>query len=1045
MKRQNKLAIRLSPILLLFLIHLFTGFSFSIEQESPLDFLYVRSWSSNEGLPTSSVTSVIQSQDGYIWIGTQSGLVRFDGIDFKTYNSDNTPVLESPYITCLANDGKGGLWIGTDSAGIVYHKDGVFRSFKEKDGLSHNNSRTILCSRDGSVWIGTVRGLNHYSDGKLEKPVLPDTLVDKTIWCLYEDKNGQMWIGTKSETEAVGSLMQVTRKGSRLDIKSTVLSGYNMESLYRDSKGTLWIGTRFNGLFGLLPNGGKLHFDKTKGLSDNNVSALYEDSEGVLWIGTYGGGLQWLKDGILLHPAQDSNFANYVIKAFYEDHEKSLWIGTSGAGLHQLKSSRVITYSHKHGIPPNLYGAFQDSKGTLWFGTVGSGITYLKNDRFYRYTTADGLPHNSPFCIAEDKEGALWFGTYGGGIVRLKNGTFKGFSFGESGSHNFFRSVFVDRSGTLWAGNDEGTLFSYKNGKFIKEEFLGSSILCILEDSRLDRWIGTWDKGLYYFPTSGMARRFESFVKPISTIYEDTNGIIWIGTFSNGLHRFIQSERDFKAIKKKDGLPDNAVWGILEDHENNFWISSNRGIYKLQYSDLEDFVKGTTSRIKPCTIYGKEDGMLSIEGNGGVHPSCWKDSSGKLWFPTSKGLSVIDPGNIKKNDIPPPVVLQSVKIDDVSFNINRKIIAKPGSGNVEIQYAGLSYEMPQKVYYQYMLDGYTPKWTNVGTRRTAFYTNLPPGTYRFHVKACNNDGLWNEEGATVEFQLLPHFHQTIYFYILLGIMLILLIAFLINRRTRQIKIREKELVQLVEERTQDLMETNSQLAKANEAKGELLNIVAHDLRNRLQIVLGYADLIENDPKCPPSISKRAGQVLRSSSQMAELIDETLESAVIDSGYINLKMERMNISKLANFTVSAHQLIAQKKEQRILVAIEDSRYVMGDRGRLREVIDNLLNNAIKYSPFKKDIRFTLMEHEETIRIEVEDEGPGLSTEDLQHIFKKFQRLSARPTGGEASTGLGLSITKGLVELHNGKISVESEFGRGSRFIVELPVCREAAAK
>jgi len=502
--------------------------------------------------------------------------------------------------------------------------------------------------------------------------------------------------------------------------------------------------------------------------------AFYEDQAGNLWIGTHGGGINVLKTGTDSIKVFDSgeDLTSNSIYAFFEDRERTLWIGTEGGGLNSLRDSRVITYTTKNGLSYDItFGVFQDSKGIVWVGTTGFGVNYLEpgENRFHFLTTRDGLSDNTVVSIAEHPEGSLWLGTRGGGVnlLTLENKQIKTFTTRDGLSDNIVRALYVDPGGNLWAGTDSGGVHRFSNGWFILYGNLNFRVNTILRDSKGNLWAGTWGRGLCLLKDE----KIDIFDKEnglscniVICIYEDKNKTLWLGTYGCGLNRFRYTDGTFLKISRKEGLPDNTIYSILEDDKQNLWMSSNRGIFYVNREELDDFAAGRRKTIRPF-LFGREEGMKSIECNGANQPAGWKTRDGKLWFPTTRGVSAIDPEHIGVNTFPPPVQIKEICIDGTSFPPGKDAVIPPGEGNLEILYTGLSFIVPEKISFKYKLEGFDNQWTDAGTRRTAYYTRIPPGSYHFRVIACNSDGTWNHTGASFCFRLKSRFYQTLFFKI----------------------------------------------------------------------------------------------------------------------------------------------------------------------------------------------------------------------------------------------------------------------------------------
>ena len=742
--------------------------SFALDLTKPIDFYQHNVWTIEDGLPMNSVISITQTLDGYIWLGTETGLARFDGIDFDVFDHENTPALSNDLIRSLLVDGGGVLWIATRGGGVVRCKNGTFEALFTKPGLLSNEAWILLESNDRSIWIGSKNGLNRFADEKLSVIPLPETISTHNVRALVEDRKGCIWVGTRG-----GGLIRVKKRGDTFEAEYKGLAGLKISTLHEDRTGTLWVGTMESGLVRLR---GKEQFSFTteNGLSSNYVRCLYEDRSGNLWIGTYGGGINVLrvgKENIYLFDSGD-NLSSNSIYTFYEDRERTLWIGTEGGGLNSLRDSKVTTYTTKNGLSYDIvFGVFQDSRGKIWVGTTGFGVNYLdlEENRFHTLTTRDGLSADSVYSIAESPEGSLWFGTLGGGVnqLTLDNGQITTFTTRDGLSDNFVRALYVGPKGNLWAGTDSGGVHRFSNGWFILYGNLNFRINTILRDSKGNLWAGTWGRGLCLLKDG----EIDVFDKEnglscniVICIYEDKNKTLWLGTYGCGLNRFRYTDGTFLKISRKEGLPDNTIYSILEDDRQNLWMSSNRGIFYVNREELDDFAAGRCKKIKPF-LFGREEGMKSIECNGANQPAGWKTRDGKLWFPTTKGVSTIAPERIGVNTFPPPVQIKEIRIDGTSFPPGKDAVIPPGEGNLEILYTGLSFIVPEKISFKYKLEGFDNQWTHAGTRRTAYYTRIPPGSYHFRVIACNSDGTWNHTGASFRFRLKSRFYQTLFFKI----------------------------------------------------------------------------------------------------------------------------------------------------------------------------------------------------------------------------------------------------------------------------------------
>jgi AraC-like DNA-binding protein/streptogramin lyase len=727
-------------------------------------------WTNDNGLPMNTVMAIAQTPDGYLWVGTEAGLARFDGVKFDVFSSENVPAFSSNLIISLLVDCKGTLWIVTQLAGIVRYQNREFEAFKEYSHLFGKEVWCLLESSDKSIWIGSAQGVFCLDDGTLTQIPLPESLSSPVVRALAEDREGRIWVGTQDD-----GLLLVKKTGDTFETDYIGPKGIEITTLFVDRRDALWIGTQEHGLAKYWQEQ-RLSFTTANGLTNNTIRALYESRFGNLWIGTNSGGINILRADIedMGSGAPESHFTVFpepkeftsdVIISFFEDREGTLWIGTNGGGLYNLRESKIITYTNKNGLSfNNVYGIFQDSQGRVWVGTKGYGVNYFnfEENRFHTLTTREGLSSDSVVSITEDLSGALWFGTLGGGINRLKNGNIQVFDLRHGLLSNIFRAIYADPEGNIWAGSTKGGIYRFSDNQFTLAANVKSRVNTMYKDSRGNLWAGTLGNGLcrlevktgtleVFNEENGLSNNI------VTCIHEDEEGLLWIGTL-NGFNRF--QDGKFSVLLKKHGLPDDTAYWVLEDYKHDFWISSNRCIYCLRRKGIDSFFRGETSSVNPI-VYGKEYGMQSVECNGGNHPAGWKTRDGKIWFPTTGGVSVVDPVNISINKVPPPVLIEKVIINgqDYPIYINESLVVSPGYNNLEIHYTALSFIVPGKIRFKYKMERYDKQWIDAGTKRTVFYTNLPPGKYTFRVTACNSDGKWNNTGTRLEIHLKSSFYR----------------------------------------------------------------------------------------------------------------------------------------------------------------------------------------------------------------------------------------------------------------------------------------------
>lgn len=768
-------------------------------------------WTTDTGLPQNSVQAITQTRDGYIWLGTQEGLARFDGARFTVFDDKNAPALKNHHVLVLFAGRDGSLWVGTRGGGLVRFREGTFTAFTRKEGLPNNVVRSLHEDHQGRLWIGTEGGLGRLDAGRVVPAYTGKGDSSDNVVMAIAEAEGALWFGTDG-----GGLHRLRNGVMETLTRQNGLSSDVIRALYTDRDGSLWIGTRGGGL-NRLQAGRIRNYPTQNGLWGTVLGgAIARDRDGNLWVGTRGGGLLRLRGDGFETLTKKQGFSSDIVICVYEDREGGLWIGTDGEGLSRLKDGKFTTYSTQEGLSHDLLlPIFEDRQGSLWMGSYGGGLNRFREGRFTAYTTKNGLSSDMVVSLSEDRQGSLWIGTDGGGLNQFREGQFTRYGAREGLPNNRVISLHGDRHGDLWIGTYGGGLARFTQGRFttygVKEGLSSDRIPAISEDHAGNLWIGTDGGGLDRFKDG----RFTVYTAKdglshdtVYRIYEDSDETLWIGTYG-GLSRLRQGR--FTSYTTKDGLFDNKIFQILEGDDGNLWMSCNRGIFRVSKKQLNDFAE---RRIRALTsvVYGKADGMKSNECNGTSQPAGWKTRDGRLWFPTTGGAVTVDPKNMRINELPPPVVVEEVVIDKRHVDVRRTERLPPGRGEIEIHYTALSFADPTRVRFRYQLEGYDPIWVDAGPRRVAFYTNIPPGPYRFRVMACNNDGIWNEKGASFAFSLRPHFYQAYWFYGICALGVALFAWGGYRLRVRQLVAREKKLSLLVSERTQELERANRMLS-----------------------------------------------------------------------------------------------------------------------------------------------------------------------------------------------------------------------------------------
>jgi len=781
----------------LLLVTLHAGVAFALDPERSVRQL-PHVWYENQ-LPQGTVLSIVQDHDGAIWLATYGGLVRYSGGAFETFDQHSTPVFRSTAITALVVDRAGVLWVGTLNGGLyrrVGHAfervdlpspiESVLGLIEDGEGVLWMATNAGLVRRDVSATVvyasaqgfprGAFRGFAtdssggvfvaiesagvvHVRDGRIDVLGPEQGLPSRVVYVLHRDGEGTLWVGT---TEGLSRY----RDGRFVsDPRVAALDGQRVFALDGDRDGNLWAIVQQRGLCRLTA----IHIDcdgSLPGLGKDIVRSMFEDREGNLWIGTTNSGVHRISDSKLV--SVTGKLDTNSIRAVYEDASGTLWVGTDGAGLARYGDHELQPFEHNDQLrSPFTRALAGDPAGNLWVGSIEGVARIAPDGSVHNFGVKEGLPTAIVFAIAARRDGGVWLGTTLG-LVRIVDDRLE--TVPEAGSADM-RALYEAPDGRLWIGQRSG-LRCFANGK---------SDDCGIRDL-------------------GSASVFA--FRPAQ------DGALWLGT-SLGLMRWRNGVLDRYA--ERTGMVGDTVFAILEDRSGDFWLSSNRGIARIARDGLARLDAGPGA-IEP-TWFGRADGMLSQQGNGASQTPAWRAHDDTLWFGTTNGVVMVDPARLRRNLLPPPVAIEHVLADGGEFDPGQAVRFGADADHLEFHYAGMSYVAPEAVRYRYRLEGYDEQWVDAGTRRVAYYTNLPPREYVFRAAACNNDGVWSTQDATFAFTISPHWYETRAFRLLVPIALLVLLAGAYRVRVWRVRANERTLLHEVALRTQELRSANAELRR----------------------------------------------------------------------------------------------------------------------------------------------------------------------------------------------------------------------------------------
>jgi signal transduction histidine kinase/DNA-binding response OmpR family regulator/ligand-binding sensor domain-containing protein len=773
------------------------------------------------------------------------------------------------------------------------------------------------------------------------------------------------------------------------------------------------------------------------------VNAIVKDRAGSLWVATDAAGVMRLAGGQVSSFLSADGLTDRRVLSLFEDREGSLWVGTA-SGLDRFRDTKLTTYTEAEKLPSNqAENIIQTRDGSVYVTCRAGGLARFFHGKVTPITAQQGLPSEFPNALFESRDGSLWMSAVG--LTRYRDGKFTAYP-GERRVSKFYISAINEDDEGLLLATSETLVIRFRDGKALPFTIGGQTTplsrpgnytFTIYRDRDGTLWFGTV-LGLFKFakgqPPDQARQKQIDF--PVTSIFDDGSGNLWLGGRVPGLTRFSTRDGRVTRYTKKVGLFDHYPTRVLADDDGNLWISTSGGIYRAARQVLNDFADGRVSMVA-ATRFGTDDGMKTSEASTPTaQPAGWRTRDGRLWFGTQKGVVVVDPRHMIHNDLVPPVIVEEVSADGETLSGTEPLVIPANRDRIEIHYASLSFLVPARVQFKYMLEGYDRDWVNAGSRRVAYYTNLPPGKYRFRVIASNDDGVWNQAGAALSLLLKPRFYQTAWFFGLCGLAVLLAAVAGQKFYTRRLRRRAEGLTALVSERTGQLRKAKEAAEAASRAKSDFLANMSHEIRTPMNGIIGMSELAIS---AEGAEQREFLSLLRSSADaLLVILNDILDYSKIEAGKVVLDPRAFNLAELVAVTIRSLALPANGKGLELVFHMDPDVpvQIVADSVRLRQVLLNLASNAIKFtSEGEVAVRVRLdraPDRPPKLHFEVRDTGIGIPLETQGRLFQAFVQADSSTTRQYGGTGLGLAICSHLVPLMGGAIGLESAPGAGSTF-------------
>ncbi|MDR9415103.1 MAG: two-component regulator propeller domain-containing protein [Gracilimonas sp.] len=1077
---------------------LMTGYSGSVFsfQDAVLgrsDSLTSKIWTIEDGLPVNTLNNMVQDSMGYLWISTYDGLVRFDGIDFKIYNHSNVPQMPHNRTSMVYLQEGVGLWVMMEYGGAVLKNKNGFHHFGTNEGFTTSEVTTLIDHSTEGLILGTKSGLYRYQDSSFSPYFISENEYQNQVNHIYEDADGSIYVSTNEglvhikEGEVIeiftinenqkDNIFFVTKRLKDGTLLTGAINGLHIidngklttsnkyaeldeiatHRIFQDDKVLLYSTSK--GLFKNEGNGLK----KISSKLDNDFeifTKMVKDSYGERWlVGMWGTLVRFDADSIALF--NEIEVINEIkFNNIFEDTEHNLWLLSKRDGLIRINRSIIRTIGKREGLSgDNILGLLHDSKGNFWVGTRDDGLNKITGRSVTYYKENEDIQSDIVQSIAEDSSGNIWVGHFQKGLDKISREGITHIDIGENLEQNDVRAIYTASNGTIWVGTYEGIVkLDPRNIQHIhykKEDGLsGNKVRYITEDADGSLWIGTLDGGVSHFENETFTNYTEEdglSSNNIRSLHVDETdpGVLWIGTENNGLNRLKNGKIDHVSVQ--DGLPDYNIHWISEDSDQWIWISTNKGVVKLEKRDLNQYLDGKRKSLR-FIHYGQREGMRNPEGNGSFQEAGLRLNRDIFWFATQEGVSIFNANKEIDVNVEPKVIIQEVVAGEQSYSTD-SVKLGPNPELFRIDFHAITYKFPEKTRFRYRLVGRDKSWTETGFGRQAYLADVPPGEYEFKVQATNGRGNWVPQTASVFITVEPAYYQQVWFYMILaGLLGGLFYLFSTFRHQRLIR-KQQNLERVIAEQTKRIrkekeevenqkkiiQEQANDLEEVVRTKDKFFSIIAHDLKNPFQILISYSEMLQEDlQNTDPEELKQGIQMIKDSSKsLYKLTENLLNWAKIQRGEVEPSKKEFLFEDVIEKEEEVFLQMAKQKNISLIFNIDSGMKLYADKDMVETILRNLFSNAIKFTPRGGQVTV----HGESLPnwnvLKVTDTGIGMSDEMMEELLRLDESSSRLGTENERGSGLGLILCKEMMEMHGGKLEIASKVGKGSTFCIKFP--------